>query len=121
MHAHPVGHLGPSSDGISAERQTLGPFLKRSPSSHKDPVGGLVNSIARNLFNEPLQLQRISSRCYCQIFYIDFTSVPSPPLVEGLKETDSCVSTFTIRHPSVSVTTTSVSLCIYFVIPILNF
>ena len=45
------------------------PVLCRS-----EAVGGMVDIDDDNDCDEPVQLQRITSRCFCQIFYVNYST-----------------------------------------------
>ena len=120
--------LSPTPSSSSSFKDPL--FSKGMSGRHGEVVGGLVLSTARGLEGEFVHLQRLASRCYCQIFFVKynqleetfkmvrvqfykfqgFTHAMTPPtsqLPSG-SETTECVDTFTIRHPSVEISTTSV-------------
>ena len=78
-HAHPqkaddisallLGTLGPRDSSTNVRD----PLIGGASGGIGDGVGGLVTSTAELESGEPVQLQRIASRCYCQIFYVTYS------------------------------------------------
>ena len=78
-HAHPqkaedlnallLGTLGPRDSSTDVRD----PLIGGASGGIGDGVGGLVTSTAELESGEPVQLQRIASRCYCQIFYVTYS------------------------------------------------
>jgi len=64
-----LGELGPdsSSEQLDDKLFMMSPTLCRG-----EAVGGMVDSIVKDEYNEPVQLQRITSRCFCQIYYVNY-------------------------------------------------
>ena len=63
-----LGTLGPQEMSTNVRDPLVGGM-----SSASESVGGLVASTAQLENGEPIQLQRIASRCYCQIFYVTYS------------------------------------------------
>ena len=64
-----LGTLGPQDSATSVRD----PLIGGVSSGVGEDVGGLVTSTAHLGNGEPIQLQRIASRCYCQIFYVTYS------------------------------------------------
>lgn len=132
-----LGELGPDSSSGQLDDKL---FMTSPTLCRGEAVGGMVDSVVDDEYNEPVQLQRITSRCFCQIYYVNYgteaenvdkDSVPPvTPVVSylmiyaemvhlftqrsvpaGITTGTEAVNTFTIRHPSVEISTTSVRQC----------
>ncbi|XP_065892546.1 bridge-like lipid transfer protein family member 2 isoform X2 [Dysidea avara] len=114
-----LGKLGPDS---SSEQLDDILFMSSPVLCRSEAVGGMVDTDITNDCDEPVQLQRITSRCFCQIFYVNYSTEADresfdkddvPPVTPvrtapaGITTEVEAVNTFTIRHPSVEVSTTS--------------
>lgn len=108
-----LGKLGPSEDIEKG-------LVIGSPPG--EAVGGLVRCVlsegGEGVNKSTVQLQRIASRCHCQVFYVTYGEVvqgevPShnPGSPQGVSEYKlsprEAVDTLTVRYPSVDVSTTS--------------
>lgn len=64
-----LGELGPDS---SSEQLDDKLFMTSPTLCRGEAVGGMVDSVVEDEYNEPVQLQRITSRCFCQIYYVNY-------------------------------------------------
>lgn len=64
-----LGTLGPQDSSTNVRD----PLIGGVSSGVDEGVGGLVTCTACQESGEPVQLQRIASRCYCQIFYVTYS------------------------------------------------
>lgn len=63
-----------------------------------EAVGGMVDSVVNDEYNEPVQLQRITSRCFCQIYYVNYGTEAEnidkdsvPPVIPVVRMHFNCV------------------------------
>jgi hypothetical protein len=98
--------LSPTPSTGSSFKDPL--FSKGGVGRHGDAVGGLVLSTARGVEGEYVHLQRVASHCYCQIFYVQYSALEDQAYHVPVRSVPTdYVDTFTIRHPSVEISTTS--------------
>lgn len=64
-----LGELGPDS---SSEQLDDKLFMTSPTLCRGEAVGGMVDSVVYDEYNELVQLQRITSRCFCQIYYVNY-------------------------------------------------
>ena len=64
-----LGELGPDS---SSEQLDDKLFMTSPTLCRGEAVGGMVDSVVFDEYNEPVQLQRITSRCFCQIYCVNY-------------------------------------------------
>ena len=64
-----IGELGPDSSSGQLDDKL---FMTSPTLCRGEAVGGMVDSVVDDEYNEPVQLQRITSRCFCQIYYVNY-------------------------------------------------
>lgn len=64
-----IGELGPDSSSGQLDDKL---FMTSPTLCRGEAVGGMVDSVVEDEYNEPVQLQRITSRCFCQIYYVNY-------------------------------------------------
>lgn len=64
-----LGELGPDS---SSEQLDDKLFMTSPTVCCGEAVGGMIDSVIDDEYNEPIQLQRITSCCFCQIYYVNY-------------------------------------------------
>uniref|UniRef100_A0A1X7V154 FMP27/BLTP2/Hobbit GFWDK motif-containing RBG unit domain-containing protein n=1 Tax=Amphimedon queenslandica TaxID=400682 RepID=A0A1X7V154_AMPQE len=115
---HPIGESLDTETSLGLPGEAVGGVISSIPSQGlyiEDQYGSFPLSFSQVSSSPSVPLQRIASRCHCQMFYITFggqvsqEDCPAPlsPAHEKMSSSSEAVDTFTFRYPLAEVHTTS--------------